>query len=84
MYMYSHATHISFAEPFRSSQINKIELGESVVWSGEGSRSRLNMDGENTVRARRVLIEGVLPYDTISLTLGNQIKCVFACVCVCV
>ena len=62
-------THVSFAESLRSSQINKIELGESVVWSREGSRPRLNMDGEDTVRVRQVLIEGVLLYDTVSLTL---------------
>ena len=28
------------------------------------------MDGEDAVRTRWVRIEGVLPYDTISLTLG--------------
>ena len=36
------------------------------------------MHREDAVRARRVLIEGVLPNHTISLTLGNMIV-----VCVC-
>ena len=74
--MHMSVTHISFAESLRSGQVNKIELRESVVGRGECSRPRLHVHGEDAVRARRVLIEGVLPNHAISLTLGSKVMCV--------
>ena len=76
LYMYVHVyarvTHVSFAESLWAGQVNKVELRESVVGGGEGSRPRLNVHREDAVRAGGVLIEGVLPNHTISLTLHGK------------
>ena len=63
-----------FSEPLGSSEVHQVEFGGDVFRVGLHTRVRLNVDGEDTVRTRRTLVESMLSDDSICLTLENSFK----------
>ena len=58
-----------FAESLGASQVHEVQLGSDVLRVGLDARVRLDVDGEDTVRARRTLVQCVLSDDTICFSL---------------
>ena len=57
-----------------------MQLGEDDFVCGFNSRTRLNMECENSVRTRRILVQVVLADRPLHLTLEEAVQCFLLCV----
>ena len=62
-------TYFSLVESLRASQVHQVELGDGILGQGVCVGPALHVEGEDAVRPGGVLVQGMLCYAPIRLSL---------------